>query len=82
MCQEGTLSKAEDILEWNMGQVLATARILFLRNISRCVASNNLHDPSILQLYTFKIETCLDKRQVQETKCPSAVGFKKVLTCF
>ena len=35
-CHVGALSKAEDILEWNMGLVLATARILFQRKISRC----------------------------------------------
>ena len=31
------LSKAGDILVWNMGLVLTTARILFQRNVSRCV---------------------------------------------
>ena len=36
ICQVGALSKAEDILEWNMGLVLATARILFQCKISRC----------------------------------------------
>ena len=36
ICHVGALSKAEDILEWNMGLVLATARILFQRKISRC----------------------------------------------
>ena len=35
ICQVGALSKAEDILEWNMGLVLTTARILFQRNVSR-----------------------------------------------
>ena len=38
ICHVGALSKAEDILEWNMGLVLATARILFQRKISRCAA--------------------------------------------
>ena len=37
ICHVGALSKAEDILEWNMGLVLATARILFQRKISQCV---------------------------------------------
>ena len=41
ICQVGALSKAEDILEWNMGLVLATARILFLQNISRCEGRPN-----------------------------------------
>ena len=36
ICHVGALSKAEDILEWNMGLVLATARILFQQKISRC----------------------------------------------
>ena len=36
ICHVGALSKAEDILEWNMGLVLATARILFQRDVSRC----------------------------------------------
>ena len=36
ICQVGALSKAEGILEWNMGLILTTARILFQRKISRC----------------------------------------------
>ena len=38
ICHVGALSKAEDILEWNMGLVLTYARILFQRNETRCVA--------------------------------------------
>ena len=42
ICQVGALSKAEDILQWNMGLVLATAIILFQRNLSRCVRKMQL----------------------------------------
>ena len=33
----GALLKAEDFLEWNIGLVLTTARILFQRSEIRCV---------------------------------------------
>ena len=36
ICQVGALSKAEDILEWNMGLVLTYARILFQSNEIQC----------------------------------------------
>ena len=32
ICQVGALSKAEDILEWNMGLVLTHAKILLQQN--------------------------------------------------
>ena len=36
ICHVGALSKAEVILEWNMGLVLTYAIILFQRNETRC----------------------------------------------
>ena len=62
--QVGALSKAEDILEWNMGLVLATARILFQRNISRCVKSQV--DQSLF-LNTYEIDK--ENRQYRKGLC-------------
>ena len=36
ICHVGALSKAEDILVWNMELVLTYARILFQQNETRC----------------------------------------------
>ena len=58
ICQVGALSKAKDILEWNMGLVLATATILFQRNISRCGLSGHMVVP-----YLNCILPLLHKRQ-------------------
>ena len=47
ICQVGALSKAKDILECNMGLVLATAKILFQRKISRCALNVCMYSLSL-----------------------------------
>ena len=55
ICQVGALSKAEDILEWNMGLVLTYVRILFQRNETRCVKNEIKGRQTSLRLRTCEV---------------------------